>query len=53
MVLALLRRLALWVIQEAVSQGRHAPFSLGCIRLGGQEWELLLDLKSPCHRQQL
>jgi len=50
MVLALLRRLALWVIQEALSRGQHAPFSLGCIHIAGQEWELLLDLKTPCHR---
>jgi hypothetical protein len=52
MLLALLKRLALWVIQEALSKGQHAPVSLGCVRLRGQEWELLLDLRSPCHRQQ-
>jgi hypothetical protein len=51
MLLALLRRLALWVVQEALSKGQHAPFSLGCVRFEGQEWELLLDLTSPCHRE--
>ncbi len=50
MALALLRRLALWVIREALSRGQQAPLSLGCVRLGSEEWELLLDLKSPCHR---
>jgi len=53
MLLAILRRLAMWVIQEALSKGKHSPFSLGCVRIGGEEWELLLDLQSPCHRQQL
>jgi hypothetical protein len=51
MLLALLRRLALWAVQEALTKGEHAPFSLGCVKLGGQEWELLIDLRNPCHRQ--
>jgi len=50
MLLALLRRLALWAIQEALSKGQQGPFNLGCVRFGGQEWELILDLKSPCQR---